>query len=182
MAQKNNRRTEMTKTMLQTSLMELLKEKPLSKITIKEVCENADLNRTTFYLHYTGLDGLFDEITLDAEQIITESIQKIRSEKDQIRSITLLLDYLRQNQLLFDTLLHSGAQSNLQKHFFRRISNFLYSHTTSDSAKRQNRYARAFMINGCLGLITAWFDNGFDISSDALARQIYLLCDDVHKH
>ena len=50
---KMDRKTRYTRMVLQDSLIELMKEKPISKITIKELCEKADINRTTFYAHYT---------------------------------------------------------------------------------------------------------------------------------
>ena len=41
-----------TKQLLKASLMELLADKPLAKITVKELCEKADINRTTYYKYY----------------------------------------------------------------------------------------------------------------------------------
>ena len=52
MATKNNRRTVLTKRIFKETLMDLMKEKPISKITIKEICDLADMSRSTFYLHY----------------------------------------------------------------------------------------------------------------------------------
>ena len=47
MENKESRRTHMTKMLLKTALIELMQEKPFRQITIKELCERADLNRTT---------------------------------------------------------------------------------------------------------------------------------------
>ena len=49
---KENRKIKYTKKVLSESLIELLKTKHISEITITELCENADINRTTFYRHY----------------------------------------------------------------------------------------------------------------------------------
>lgn len=46
-----DRRKKYTRMVLKESLMELLKNKPISNITIKEICEEADINRSTFYSH-----------------------------------------------------------------------------------------------------------------------------------
>ncbi|WP_306663957.1 TetR/AcrR family transcriptional regulator [Robertmurraya korlensis] len=53
MNSKLDRRKRYTKMVLKESLMNLLKQKPISSITIKEVCELADINRSTFYAHYS---------------------------------------------------------------------------------------------------------------------------------
>jgi hypothetical protein len=48
MATKNNRRTLITKKILKESLLELMQEKPVSKITIKEICDLSEMSRSTF--------------------------------------------------------------------------------------------------------------------------------------
>ncbi len=48
--------------MFREVLLELLQSKPLSKITITEICEKADLNRSTFYAHYVEVRDLLHEI------------------------------------------------------------------------------------------------------------------------
>ena len=56
MAMKNNkedRRVKYTKMVLKESLIDLLSKKDISCITIKQICEEADINRATFYTHYS---------------------------------------------------------------------------------------------------------------------------------
>jgi AcrR family transcriptional regulator len=62
MREKENRRVKLTKTMLKDSLIELLQKQPINRITVKEICENADINRSTFYVYYTDQYGLLAEI------------------------------------------------------------------------------------------------------------------------
>ena len=50
---KNQSRSVMrTQNLLKTGLIELMQEKPVQQITVKELVEHVDLNRGTFYLHY----------------------------------------------------------------------------------------------------------------------------------
>lgn len=66
---KQDRRVQYTKRMLKESLLSLLKEKPVEKITVKELCERADVNRSTFYVHYGSpqqlLNSILDEMYAD---------------------------------------------------------------------------------------------------------------------
>lgn len=48
-----------TKERLHESLIALLKEMPLEKIKISVLCQRAQINRGTFYLHYESVDALF---------------------------------------------------------------------------------------------------------------------------
>ena len=51
---KNNQRTRLSKILLKNALMDLLGEKgSVAKISVRELCERADLNRSTFYAHYS---------------------------------------------------------------------------------------------------------------------------------
>lgn len=63
---KQDRRVQYTKRALKESLMELLHEKAIEKITVKELCERADVNRSTFYVYYGSpkelLDSIIDEM------------------------------------------------------------------------------------------------------------------------
>ena len=58
-------RVKYTKAVLKTALLALLKEKPLNRVTVKEICDAAKLNRGTFYLHYSSPYELLKEIEND---------------------------------------------------------------------------------------------------------------------
>lgn len=55
-------RVRYTQKVLKEALLSLLKEKPINKITVKEVCELAELNRATFYAHYSDCFALLESI------------------------------------------------------------------------------------------------------------------------
>ena len=57
-----NRRVQFTKNALREAMIELITEKPLTSITVKDVCARADINRSTFYLHYKDVDSLLVEV------------------------------------------------------------------------------------------------------------------------
>ena len=59
---KIDRRVKYTRMVIKESLINLLEEKDISQITIKEICENADVNRSTFYAHYTDQYDLLRKI------------------------------------------------------------------------------------------------------------------------
>lgn len=60
---KNNQRTGLSKLLFKNALMDLLKEKgSVAKISVRELCERAELNRSTFYAHYDEPNDLLMEI------------------------------------------------------------------------------------------------------------------------
>lgn len=59
---KTDRRTKYTKMVISEAFMLLIKSKPIQKITVADICALADISRPTFYLHYSDIYALIDEI------------------------------------------------------------------------------------------------------------------------
>ena len=62
--EKTDARKRYTQMVLKQSLLKLLKEKPVNRITVKEVCELAQLNRATFYAHYSDCFALLGSLLM----------------------------------------------------------------------------------------------------------------------
>lgn len=74
MEEKNeSRRVRMTKRILKDAMIDLMEEKNINRISIKEICELADVNRSTFYAHYENQYDLLEEI----EKEIVDEIPRI---------------------------------------------------------------------------------------------------------
>jgi len=58
--EKMDARKRYTQMVLKQSFLKLLKEKPVNRITVKEVCALAQLNRATFYAHYSDCFALME--------------------------------------------------------------------------------------------------------------------------
>lgn len=59
---KTDRRIKYTKMVISEAFMQLIKNKPIQKITVADICALADISRPTFYLHYSDIYALIDEI------------------------------------------------------------------------------------------------------------------------
>ncbi len=59
---KMDRRTRYTRQAIREALLELMRQKSFSKVTVTEVCRLAEMNRGTFYLHYLDLCDVLDDI------------------------------------------------------------------------------------------------------------------------
>ena len=65
MNHKDNRRVKLTKQLLKDSLCGLLEQKSIHEISVRTLCENADINRSTFYKYYGSLYDLLKEMEDD---------------------------------------------------------------------------------------------------------------------
>lgn len=110
-------RTEKTRNYLAESLLTLMKDKPLSRITVKDLCQQAGVNRTTFYAHYKDVKELLEEV----ESVLLSDIQKnlaagLSSGSTMEDMLTNLLDTIKQNSdLCFILLGKNGDMEFLGK-------------------------------------------------------------------
>jgi AcrR family transcriptional regulator len=86
MAVKNNTRTIITRRILKESLLELMQEKPVSKISIKEICDLSEMSRSTFYLHYQDQFELLADIEKEVLEKTFENLRKIDSPMNTMES------------------------------------------------------------------------------------------------
>ena len=73
-----DRRVRKTREVLKKSLISLMKEKNINSITVKELCEKADINRGTFYLHYVDVVNILNELE---EELFKEFQEVILSQR-----------------------------------------------------------------------------------------------------
>ena len=78
-----DRRVRKTRGQLRQGLVRLMREKSIQDITVKELCEECDINRGTFYLHYTDvyqlLHSIEDELLVEFERVLDEWGAQFRS-------------------------------------------------------------------------------------------------------
>ena len=67
---KQDRRTRYTRQTIKNTFLELLTQKSFTKITVTEICKNAEINRGTFYLHYYDIYDVLSDILNDMTQDI----------------------------------------------------------------------------------------------------------------
>lgn len=99
-------RKRYTLKVLKESLLRLLKEKPINRITVKEVCELAELNRATFYTHYRDCFHLLECIESELLNDFEESLSLVNT-VDVTALIEALYDLMDKNEeacraLIFD--------------------------------------------------------------------------------
>lgn len=72
MERETDRRIRKTKNSIRESFMELIMENNFSEITVKEIASRADISRRTFYMHYTSIDAILDEMNAELSQRVQQ--------------------------------------------------------------------------------------------------------------
>jgi len=137
---------DLTERKLKNGLIVLLKEKPLRKITVKELCESASVNRTTFYKYYGSPYDLFDSI---ADEFF-EGIAKVHIKAMQV-------DDLKENL--------TNAYSFMEEH--REVMLTLYRNLPANQFLV--RYA-------AIPEVVQALNGGMEGNIDQEARTVYFVC------
>lgn len=172
---RQNRKIKYTQMVLKNSLIELMKEKPISKITIKELCEKADINRTTFYAHYTDQNHLLHEIQADVLLSVNKVVGSIHSSMDKSSIVQIIqgfLQYIADDNNHIQILLSERGDIDFQKELFTMIYREceLMASTTPSST---TEFYSVFVLNGSVGLIQHWLKSGLTKSAKEMAEIIF---------
>ena len=170
-----DRRVRRTRKLLRDKLIEKLKTTELSKITVKELCEAADINRSTFYLHHDNVYSLWqsieDEIifsmtgilsTFDAADILTEPLPLLLKVTESIEEdgiFTKELFQCRESIVLLDKI-----KLCFIDYFISKTEKIL----VSGGRVKMEMYS-IFVISGTVSLFYQWFLGELKISLRELA-------------
>ena len=95
MEHNKDKRVIRTKALLIRSLSALMKQKNIKDITVKELCEYADINRGTFYLHYKDIYDMLDSIEQELSEKFLQIFQKYNSETNEDFPYPLFLEIFK---------------------------------------------------------------------------------------
>jgi AcrR family transcriptional regulator len=173
-----DRRVKYTKMVLKNALIELLSENPISKITVKAICEKADVNRSTFYTHYTDqyalLQNLKDELFDNIKAHITSHNFREKDEDLYLITYNVML-YIKDNQKICALLFGENGDMEFQKRVFRILESPFYNGLDIVLGERKTEYVFSYVISGSLGLIQNWLKNNLEEPPEEIAMLITTL-------
>lgn len=175
---KESRRVKMTKMLLNDSFIKFLAEKPLSRITIKEICEDADVNRSTYYAHFTDPydqlkkmeTDIMADMTVYVDGIVTEGLQSGKKQRQITKGI---LEYIQSKKRVFQVLLGKGDDLNLQKDILTFFGKRIFKNESQpDTSATKKAYQYIYAGTGSFGLIYYWIMDDEAVSVDTMADWI----------
>ncbi len=185
--EREDRRTLYSKKMIRDSLYELMKEKPLNKISVTEICSKADVNRSTFYAYYTDIYDLHQKIINEffslqknvikhiQESIKTKSSLKDFTYQDFYQIIYYYLKTVEENTDLYKFIFNQNADNTVHVsfgkvtyHTIKDVLNPLIEESRADELKN----AFTFVAGGTTAHIMKWVENNCDTPIEILSAYI----------
>ena len=156
------------------AFLAILEKKDFAYITVKEICEAASVNRSTFYLHYeTMADLLSESVSHMNEQFLTYMKKDSQTFVTKLRDcpldelylitpeyLTPYLGYIEQHKRLFRTATENAAVLGMDKSYDRMFRHVFTPILDRYGIPQQDRgYIMAFYIQGLMAIISEWLRN-----------------------
>ena len=174
---KTDRRVKYTKMFLRESLLELMKEKPVDKITPTELCREAQINRNTFYTHYYTARDVLEEIETEFSSQIIESLSN-RFSAENIDIPQMLNEICRmiyEKQDFCKILLSENGDVAFLESVITLCKNVIIRGWQKEGVALpddQMEMFFAYIINGSIALIKKWASNDMKNTPGEIAQLI----------
>jgi AcrR family transcriptional regulator len=177
---KPNRKVRYTRKILMESLIELMQTRPISAISVKELCALADINRSTFYAHYKNLYGILREL----EDAALETLGQIQNRNIHLSGKNALLQltegalqFIIDNKNWTRALLNEQGDIQFQRKLFSFIQEkgMVKFKDNGQIDELTREYYLIYALNGSIALIQHWMKNGMDTPKEKMAEMLVKL-------
>lgn len=184
-----DQRVKTTRHLLRRGLISLLEQRPLTDISITELCRQSGINRGTFYAHYKDINDLHrcieEEVFAQIQKTLTAHTDlsaSIHESKEHHSIYYAVFDFLQHSSDFRSLLMNSHAYTPLlQKLLAVGYDIFVaeYRRIHSGPGEEQIRFAFHFIAAGILSLSKEWIAGGRKEPVEWMARkteQMALAC------
>ncbi|MGN1412322.1 MAG: TetR/AcrR family transcriptional regulator [Oscillospiraceae bacterium] len=186
MAKHNDRRVRKTETQLIKGLTELMKTKSIKDITVRELSDQVDINRSTFYLHYKDIYDMVEKIenSLTANFLDTlDELSKNRITQSGLKDFLQdTYNIIYSNVDICSVLLSPNGDIAFHKKMtdiiFQKTHDIIKNLMPSNSTENEIKIATCYFISGIIGIIEAWLQ---DISMGTPEYMAEISCNLIEK-
>lgn len=174
-AKELDKRVERSRRLLVNTLLELMAEKPYSKISVANICEHSGVARPTFYLHFRSKDDL---LRYYIEQMFLEFAEQIdpiliRSPNVDPEIAVLMFRQWQQHSSIARLLVSEDVEAILLNEFKtyvgRTIARYLEVHNLNVVSDGRMQYVIDYLAGASFSVIVRWIRADFYESPEELA-------------
>lgn len=167
----DSRKVRYTRKVIREAYFELLREKPIDKITIAEICGIADIHRGTFYQHYHDIYELQEKIEEELMARFDEVMPMIESGQSDIAEV-LVLSIFEEKEACRAILGENGSSGFLKKVIDKSRKSSFVKYEALGMDKRDFGAVFTFLTSGSIGVIREWVMNDFDEKTETVIETI----------
>lgn len=171
-------RVRYTRMVIRQAFFDLLREKPVNKITVKEICQRCEINRATFYRHYQDPFDLLEKVEEEVLRSLHQALVQNISQGAPADFGTFLLSTLKHLREKGGIYLLLGSE-NGDPSFPVKVFMTCYQSVYPDFEQRMRGMPAArkkllyyFLVQGCSGVMSYWFNSGMEESPEEVSEFI----------
>lgn len=178
----HDRRVRKTQTAIKDALITLLEKKRFEEITIQEISDLADVNRSTFYTHFIDKYDLLDKMEnekIDEIRSFLESSKnddELKISESQLReTMDFVINSIGEHLYFYKLMFNLGKESNLHEKLYELLTGHL-NHVVNDNDKIGDipfPYFMSYVSGAGLSLIRHWVEDENRISKEELIQHFY---------
>lgn len=149
----NNKRRKASQNKIQQSFIHLLEGKELHKITVTDICKEAQVNRTTFYANYLDIFDLAEAMQRMLELEVAALYREEHERGYNSNNFLKLFQHVYENQPLYRTYFKLGANRPLKMQYDIHQAMQYYGN-------QHIEYHMEFFRNGLNAVLKKWLDGG----------------------
>lgn len=167
-----------SKKMIKDAFFSLLKKKDINKITVTDIVNEADLNRSTFYAHYPDIRGIIEEFENEIIEKMMEILKKFEFTSFFENPTPLLLEvsrFLENNQEIYKTLLRANGSEVFIGKLKMVFANYMLANTNIPDYIKDSKVVKIrvnYFAGGIMNLFQEWFNGNLDCSLNDIALEI----------
>lgn len=170
---------QQTKNAIRRAFIQLLNERPLDKISIKDIAEKGAVNRNTFYYYYADIYALVEDILQLEIQDFQSKLRRYDSWQEAFRDATA---FASQNKRAVYHLYNSGNQETLRRYYHKvtlaAMTSYIRDQAEGLPADDEDiRVLSEFYAAALSGLTALWLQNGMKYDTDAYIDHLGHLLD-----
>ena len=152
-----NQRIALTKKLLKHSLIELLQTQSIYQISIRELCQNAEINRSTFYKYYGSQFDLLAEMEADLLENIEHTLSVHEGDTENV--IEQIIVYLERDIDFVRLLFNSNVDPDFPKKLFSLKSLYASSNAAASfRSEKEYEYYSCFILHGTYEIVHKWIN------------------------
>lgn len=172
---KENRKVKYTKMVLREALLSLMEDRPINKITVTDICEKADINRGTFYTHYTDHYDLLAQIEGELFDEVRRALYDMSTTTDTAAVVLEIIRCLERNGDLCKIIFSEYGDAD----FLKKIMFIAHDHCLQEWATKATKtahvpveYLYSFTANGTVGILQKWIDDDMQETVEEVAQMV----------
>lgn len=176
---KEDQRSLITERMIKEAFYGLLQKEDISKINVKKLCEEASINRGTFYLYYKDIydlkDSLIDEYIEKLQTSLLPIIYMKKEELTDREMIKTILKVLKDNDVMTKAILNKNLGPSIIDRLVevgKIVTLNIYPKVFNAKDMTEFETYYNFVSNGAMAIIIDWIKKDFNEDVDSMSKKL----------